>query len=122
MEIFLDGEKIEEVDTELDQEEILNIIEAELEQSLVTEIYVDEAQVSVNNFKNEDLKLDKYKKVEFKSKKVDQLLDDSLKDCRDYLPQLKQDIAKISQLLQEDKRARAGNKLLLTLEGIDFYF
>ncbi|SFL22304.1 hypothetical protein [Halanaerobium salsuginis] len=119
MEIYINENVIAEAVT--DKNDILKLVESKLENEIVDTIHLDEVEVSLEYFQENELDLERIDKIKFESKKVEQLITETLKEAEDYLPKLKNALNNSAELFKNGKEADASDLLDKTLEGIQWY-
>jgi len=120
MNIYLNEQLIEENEI-TDKNEILELIDSKLEREIVNTIHLDDVEVSLEYFQENELDLERIDKIKFESKKVDQLITETLKEAEDYLPKLKNSLNNSADLFKNGKEADASDLLDKNLEGIQWY-
>lgn len=120
MNIYINDKLIEDTDI-TGKNKILKLIESNLENEIVDTIHLDEVEVSLKYFQENELDLERIDKINFESKKVDQLITETLKEAEDYLPKLKNALNNSAELFKNGKEADASDLLDKTLEGIQWY-
>ncbi|TDP89663.1 hypothetical protein C7957_12324 [Halanaerobium saccharolyticum] len=119
MKIYINENVIEEDVTE--KNDILELVESNLENDIVDTIHLDEVEVSLEYFQENELDLERIDKIKFESKKVEQLINETLKEAENYLPKLKNALNNSAELFKNGKEADASDLLDKTLEGIQWY-
>jgi len=120
MYIYINENVIEAEDVK-DKNDILKLVESKLENEIIDTIHLDEVEVSLEYFQENELNLERIDKIKFKSKKVEQLITETLKEAEDYLPKLKNALNNSAELFKNGKEADASELLDKTLEGIQWY-
>jgi hypothetical protein len=120
MEIYI-NEKVIDTDGITDKNDILELVEANLENEIIDTIYLDEVEVSLEYFQENELDLDRIDKIKFESKKVEQLITETLTEAEDYLPKLKKALNNSAEFFKNEKEADVSDLLDKTLEGIQWY-
>jgi len=119
MNIYINENVIAEAIT--DKNDILELVESNLENEIIDIIHLDEVEVSLEYFQENELDLERIDKIKFESKKVEQLISETLKEAEDYLPKLKNALNNSAKLFKNAKGADASDLLDKTLEGIQWY-
>jgi hypothetical protein len=119
MKIYINENVIEEDVKE--KNDILKLVESKLENEIVDTIHLDEVEVSLKYFQENELDLERIDKIKFESKEVEQLITETLKEAEDYLPKLKNALNNSAELFKNGKEADASDLLDKTLEGIQWY-
>ncbi|MGP3778845.1 hypothetical protein ACTWKD_08400 [Halanaerobium saccharolyticum] len=120
MKIYINENQIE-AEAVTEKNDILELVESKLENEIIDTIHLDEIEVSLEYFQENELDLERIDKIKFESKKVEHLITETLKEAEDYLPKLKAAIKNSAELFKNDKEADASNLLDKTLEGIQWY-
>jgi hypothetical protein len=119
MKIYINENVIEEDVTE--KNDILELVESKLENEIIDTIHLDEVEVSLEYFQQNELDLERIDEIKFESKKVEQLITETLKEAEDYLAKLKNALNNSAELFKNGKEADASELLDKTLEGIQWY-
>ena len=120
MEIYINENLIVSEDI-TDKKDILELVESKLEDEIIDKIHLDQVEVSLKYFQENELDLDRIDKIKFESKKVEQLITETLKEAENYLPKLKKASNNSAELFKNGKEADASDLLDKTLEGIQWY-
>jgi hypothetical protein len=120
MDIYINNETVNIKDV-TGKNDILKLVEAKLENEVIDTIHLDEVEVSLKYFQENELDLEKIDKIKFESKKVEQLITETLKEAENYLPKLKNALNNSAELFKNGKEADASDLLDKTLEGIQWY-
>jgi len=120
MEIYI-NEKVIDTDGITDKNDILELVEANLENEIIDIIHLDGVEVSLEYFQENELDLERIDEIKFESKKVEQLISETLKEAENYLPKLKNALNNSAELFKDGKEADASDLLDKTLEGIQWY-
>ncbi|RCW58660.1 hypothetical protein DFR80_11082 [Halanaerobium sp. ST460_2HS_T2] len=120
MNIYLNDKLIE--DTEMTaKEEILELIDTKMEREIIDTIYLDEVDVSLAYFQENELDLERIDTIKFETKKVSVLIEETLTQAEDYLPKLKNALNNSAAKFKEEQVEETANLLDKTLEGIEWY-
>ncbi|PUU88178.1 hypothetical protein [Halanaerobium sp.] len=120
MKIYI-NENVIEAEEINEKNEILELVESKLDNEIVDTIHLDDVEVSLEYFQENELDLERIYKIKFESKKVEQLITETLKEAENYLPKLKNALNNSAELFKNDKEADASDLLDKTLEGIQWY-
>lgn len=120
MEIYINENQIE-VESLIDKNDVLELVELKLDNEIIDTIHLDEVEVSLEFFQESQLDLERIDKIKFESKKVEQLITETLKEAENYLPKLKNSLNNSAELFKNRKEADASDLLDKTLEGIQWY-
>jgi len=120
MKIYI-NENVIEAEEINEKNEILELVESKLENEIVDTIHLDQVEVSLEYFQENELDLEKIDKIKFESKKVEQLITETLKEAENYLPKLKNALNNSAELFKNEKEADASDLLDKALEGIQWY-
>jgi predicted house-cleaning noncanonical NTP pyrophosphatase (MazG superfamily) len=120
MNIYLNDNLIEEKKI-TDKNEILEMIDSKLEREIVDTIYLDEVDVSLTYFKENELDLERLDAIKFETKTVSVLIEETLTQAEDYLPKLKDALNNSAAKFKEEQVEEAADLLDKTLEGIEWY-
>ncbi|RCW81661.1 hypothetical protein DER71_12326 [Halanaerobium sp. DL-01] len=119
MEIYINENVIAEAVT--GKNDILELVESKLENEIIDTIYLDDVEVSLEYFQENELDLERIDKIKFESKKVEQLITETLTEAENYLPKLKKALNNSAELFKNGKEADASELLDKALEGIQWY-
>ena len=119
MNIYINENQIAEDVT--DKNDILKLVESKLENEIIDTIHLNEVEVSLEYFQENDLDLDRIDKIKFESKKVEQLITETPTEAEDYLPKLKNALNNSANFFKNGKEADASELLDKALEGIQWY-
>jgi hypothetical protein len=120
MKIYI-NENVIEAEEINEKNEILELVESKLENEIVDTIHLDQVEVSLEYFQENELDLEKIDKIKFESKKVEQLITETLTEAENYLPKLKNALNNSAELFKNEKEADASDLLDKALEGIQWY-
>jgi len=120
MNIYLNDNLIKDIEITA-KEEILELIDSKLEREIVDTIYLDEVDVSLAYFKENELDLERLSEIKFETKTVPVLIEETLTQAEDYLPKLKDALNNSAAKFKEDEVEAAADLLDKTLEGIEWY-
>jgi hypothetical protein len=120
MEIYI-NENIIEAGNITDKKDILKLVENRLENEVIDTIHLDQVDVSLKYFQENELDLERIDRIKFESKKVEQLITETLEEAEDYLPKLKNALNNSAELFKNAKEADASDLLDKALEGIQWY-
>jgi hypothetical protein len=120
MNIYLNDKLIEENEITA-KEEILKLIDTKLEREIVDTIYLDEVDVSLAYFQENELDLERIDAIKFETKTVPVLIEETLTQAEDYLPKLKQALNDSAAKFKDNQVEVAADLLDKTLEGIEWY-
>jgi len=121
MQIYINGELSNRDYKELEKEEILNVIIKDLDNQFIETIHLDNVEVNINYFQNNKIDLAKVEKIEIITKNIDELIDETLLEAKEYLPKLKQGLIDVANLFCQEKIEEGNYKYQLCLEGIEWY-
>src|SRR6056297_1706260 len=117
MNIYFNDELIK--DTKITaKEEILELIDTKLEREIIDTIYLDEVDVSLAYFQENELDLERIDAIKFETKKVSVLIEETLSQAEDYLPKLKNALNNSAAQFKEEQVEAAADLLDKTLKGI----
>ena len=120
MEIHI-NENLIEVEAITDKKDILELVESKLEDEIIDKIHLDDVKVSLKYFQENELDLERIDKIKFETKKVEQLITETLAEAENYLPKLKKALNNSAELFKNGNEADASDLLDKTLEGIQWY-
>ena len=120
MEIYI-NEKVIDTDGITNKKDILELVETKLDNEVIDTIHLDEVEVSLKYFQENELNLERIDKIKFESKKVEQLITETLTEAEDYLPKLKKALNNSAEFFKNEKEADVSDLLDKTLEGIQWY-
>jgi len=120
MRILLDNEELslERFDN-LNATKILEELREDMEEEIISEIYVDDIQITEDELKKVDL--EKVESIKFITKKSILLVKETLEQANDYLPRLKEGFNDTGQLLRTGEIMSANDKLQFCLDGVEWY-
>jgi hypothetical protein len=101
--------------------EILEFINSQLEDEIIEKIFLDEVEISLEYFENNELDLNRFEHINFVTKKVDLLIQETLIEADEYLPNLKAAIIKTSQLFRIDEYNKANELFNQAVDGLEWY-
>jgi hypothetical protein len=119
MKIYINDNVIAEDLT--NKNDILELVETNLENEIIDTIHLNEVEISLEYFQENELDLERIDKIKFESKKVEQLITETLKEAEDYLSKLKNALNNSAELFKNAKEADTSDLLDKTLEGIQWY-
>lgn len=120
MSIYLNDNLIEENNITV-KEDILELIDSKMEREIINTIYLDDVDVSLAYFQENELDLERIEKIKFETKTVPVLIEETLTEAEDYLPKLKNALNNSAAKFKKEQVAEAANLLDKTLEGIEWY-
>ena len=120
MEIYINKSRIEAKEI-TGKTDILELVESKLEKEIIDTIYLDEVDVSLAYFQENELDLERIDAIKFETKKVSLLIEETLTQAEDYLPKLKNALNNSAAKFKENQVEEAANLLDKTLEGIEWY-
>ena len=121
MDVIINETKVDIDLDDLSKEEILKKVREELEDEIIDRIYLDEVEVSLDYFRENSIKLDKLDRVVFLTKKNEILVEETLLQAKEYLPNLKNALIKSAKLYESKNINEASEKLNQCLDGIEWY-
>ncbi len=119
MNIYLNEELVET--NSFDKSEIVKNINSELEEEIIEKIYLDEIEITLDYFLNNELDLERFDKIKFASKNVYQLITESLQEAEIYLPKLKKGLKETSQLFKISEYNEANEMFNQSVDGLEWY-
>jgi len=120
MKIYI-NENIIEAEAVTDKNDIIKLIESKLDNEIIDTIHLDEVDVSLEYFQENELDLKRIDEIKFETKKVKDLITETLKEAEDYLPKLKNALNNSAELFKNGIEADASELLDKALEGIQWY-
>lgn len=121
MEVYLDDRKLEEFN-DLDRESIITKLEEEIEDKIITKVYLGKKEFSLAEFKESGINLKGISSdLRFMTKDTSQLIKETLNTAKDYLPKLKQGLNDTIALFKQGKLNEAHQKYGLCLDGLEWY-
>lgn len=122
MEILIDNEYLTEFNQETaTKQEIMDLIDEKIENKIIEKINVDDTEISFDYFvENINDKLN-FDTINFITKDIDLLIEESLKKSSTYLPKLKKLLYTIADLYRDYEEEEALTKLNIFIDGIDWY-
>ena len=120
MEIYINENQIE-AEAVTDKKDVLELVETNLDNEIIDTIQLDDVEISLEYFQENDLDLKRIEKINFESQKVEQLIKETLLEAEDYLPKLKNALNNSAEFFKNGKEADASDLLDKTLEGIQWY-
>lgn len=119
MNIYLNSKSVE-INTK-NKEKIIENIKKRLEDEIIEIIYLDEVEVSLNYFLNNNLELDRFDKIKFISKKVELLIKETLNQAEEYLPRLKTGIKETTIELRNENYQKISELIDPVINGLEWY-
>ena len=120
MKIYI-NENVIEAESVTDKNDILKLVETKLGNEIIDTIHLDEVEVSLEYFQENELDLERIDKIKFESKKVEQLIEETLTQAEEYLPKLKDALNNSAAKFKDNQVEEAADLLDKTLEGIEWY-
>ena len=105
----------------LDKVDILNKVREKSENEIIDKIYLDDVEITVDYFKSNNIDLTELERIEFKTKEVKVLVEETLIQAQDYLPKLTETLTKTAKFYEENNLDVAANYLDACLNGIEWY-
>jgi len=121
MDIYLNESMINIELNNLSKKNILNEITERIDNEIIETIYLDEVEVSLDYFKDNNIELDKLNEIKFITKKVSVLLKETQLEIKEYLPKLKTALFETAELYKQEKIEKAADKLNKCLDGLEWY-
>lgn len=121
MEIYLNDRKIQIDSKDYNKEAILKEVQKELHNEIIDKIYLDEVDVSIDYFLDNDIKIEELDKISFETKKTEVLIEETLQQAKQYFPNLKESLAHTVELYKIGSIGKASNRLDKCLTGIEWY-
>jgi predicted house-cleaning noncanonical NTP pyrophosphatase (MazG superfamily) len=119
MNIYLNEESIEINSAE--KSKIVEKISSKLEEEIIEKIYLDEIEVDLDYFINNDLNLERFNEIKFISKDTNKLISETLQEAEEYLPKLKEGLKNTAEELRRDNVEDASQFLNQSLDGLEWY-
>lgn len=121
MDLYLNDDKLNLDIEDKEKEEILKAVRERLDYEIIDKIYLDEVEVSLAYFKENSIKLDKLDKMIFITKKNEVLIEETLLQAREYLPNLKNALVQTARLYENKRINDASETLNQCLDGLEWY-
>ncbi|PRX32590.1 hypothetical protein BX659_104139 [Orenia metallireducens] len=118
MKILLDNQELN-IDKVNSLTEILEEIREDINDKIISEIYINGNIVTEEELINFDL--NEVKSIEFLTKKSIRLVEETLTEANNYLPKLKKGFIDIANLFRDQEIIDANEKLQLCLDGVKWY-
>lgn len=119
MNIYL-NEELLEIKTN-NNREIAEKINSELEEEIIEKIYLDEVEVSLDYFLNNQLELENFDEIKFITKDISLLIKESLEATEEYLPKLQDGIKETAAELRNENHQNASELLNKSIDGLEWY-
>ncbi len=103
------------------KEEILKFINSELDNEIVEKIFLDEIEISLEYFKNNELDLNRFDKISFITKDISLLIKETLMQADEYVSKLKPAIKETSNLFRIDEYEEANELFNQVVDGLEWY-
>lgn len=121
MEIYLNDRKIQINSKDYNKEVILKEVQEELHNEIIDKIYLDEVDVSIDYFLDNNIKIEELEKVSFETKKTEVLIEETLQQAKQYFPNLKEALGNTAELYKIGSIGSASNRLDKCLTGLEWY-
>jgi hypothetical protein len=119
MNIYL-NEKLLEINS-INNTEIAENINSELEEEIIEKICLDEVEISLNYFLNNELELENFDEIKFITKDISLLIKESLETAEEYLPKLQEGIKETAEELRNGNHQNASELLNKSIDGLEWY-
>lgn len=121
MEIYLNDSKIQIDSEDYNKELILKEIQEKLDDEIINKIYLDDVDVSIDYFIDNNIRIEKLDKISFETKKTKNLIEETLQQTKQYYPNLKESLGNTAELYKIGSIGRASNRLDKCLTGLEWY-
>ncbi|HMA60835.1 MAG TPA: hypothetical protein VKN64_11160 [Halanaerobiales bacterium] len=121
MSIYINDEKTDLETTGKDKEKILKKIKGNLNDEIIDRVYLDEVEVSLAYFKENNINSDKIEKINFVTKKNEILIKETLILAKKYLTKLENALIQTAQLYENYMIYQGAEKLDKCLSGLEWY-
>src|SRR6056297_1315417 len=111
MSIYINDEKTDLETTGKDKEKILKKIKGNLNDEIIDRVYLDEVEVSLAYFKENNINSDKIEKINFVTKKNEILIKETLILAKKYLTKLENALIQTAQLYENYMIYQGAEKL-----------
>ena len=120
MEVYIDDNLIDELSDQNDVEILLEEIYNRLETKIIEEILLDGVPIN-KDFLMNNCNLDQISKLKFKTKQINELIEETLDTASDYLTKLKEGIGDTAQLFRQGDLKEGNLKYQSCVEGLEWY-
>ena len=121
MSIYINNEKTDLETTGKDKEKILRRIRGDLNDEIIDRVYLDEVEVSLAYFQENNINSDKIEKINFVTKKNEILIEETLILAKKYLTKLENALIQTAQLYENYMVYQGAEKLDKCLSGLEWY-
>ena len=121
MSIYINNEKTDLETTGKDKEKILRRIRGDLNDEIIDRVYLDEVEVSLAYFQENNISSDKIEKINFVTKKNEILIEETLILAKKYLTKLENALIQTAQLYENYMVYQGAEKLDKCLSGLEWY-
>ena len=121
MSIYINNEKTDLETTGKDKEKILKRIRGDLNDEIIDRVYLDEVEVSLAYFQENNINSDKIEKINFVTKKNEILIEETLILAKKYLTKLENALIQTAQLYENYMVYQGAEKLDKCLSGLEWY-
>lgn len=121
MSIYINDEKTDLETTGKDKEKILRRIRGDLNDEIIDRVYLDEVEVSLAYFQENNINSDKIEKINFVTKKNEILIEETLILAKKYLTKLENALIQTAQLYENYMVYQGAEKLDKCLSGLEWY-
>ena len=122
MDLFINEEKIKENEyIGLNSKELLNKIKDNLDDEIINKIYINEVEVNIDYMMEKIFSIKDAEKIEIRTKKTDVLIEETLLEAEEYLPNLREGFKDTVKLIRDNQLEKAHEKFEKCLDGLKWY-
>jgi hypothetical protein len=119
--IYLNDKEITQKYKSLELPDILDEIKNNFENEILQSILVNDVEINEKYFKETLIEKKNIKKLEFVTKKTEDLIKETIKEASRYLPKLKRGINDTVSYFRNGKEKQAHDNYQLVLDGLEWY-
>lgn len=121
MQIYLDDSPLEVESNRIRGSSLLKEVRSHLEDKIIDCVFLDEEEFTPREIKENDFDLGGFEEIRFKTRRTEDLMEETLREAGDYLPQLAGGLLEAADLYRTDEISRASTLLEECLQGIEWY-
>ncbi len=121
MKLYINENRLTESSCALGKNQILMKVEESLDDEIIDKIYLDAVEVSLAYFEENTIALNELETIRFVSKKMEELIKETLLEAKEYLPRVQNGLIEVIDLYRLDEISKASEKLVYCLEGLEWY-
>ena len=121
MKIYLNQKYLKNINNMKNKSKILELIESKLDNEIIKAIYLDDVDVSLKYFQENEIDLERIEEIHFETQKIIKLINETIKEAESYLPKLKTALKETSQLFRIDEYNKANKLFNQAVDGLEWY-